>query len=165
MSNSVRTAVLTPVSILRTTATVFPQHVLVVSDTFYKLSQAYEAHERALSWEKSPRAWSVNVRAIEMYNSLVPAPASSEFPTDGLRGALLNELLELRAEKKMLSLNRCVTIPLQGFSDVEFSNILHKTSSIHLIPADTALVDSPLGLGVRSPPHNDSVDMLALAAV
>ena len=29
--------------------------------------------------------------------------------------------------------------------------------SIHLIPAGTALVDSPLGLGIRSPPHNDSV--------
>ena len=37
------------------------------------------------------------------------------------------------------------------------SNILHKSSSIHLIPAGTALVDSSLGLGVRSPPHNDSV--------
>jgi len=36
MSNPVRTAVLTPVSILRTTATVFAQHALVVSDTFYK---------------------------------------------------------------------------------------------------------------------------------
>ena len=31
MSNPVRTAVLTPVSILRTTKTVFPQHALVVS--------------------------------------------------------------------------------------------------------------------------------------
>jgi len=29
--------------------------------------------------------------------------------------------------------------------------------SIHLIPAGTALVDSPLGLGIGSPPHNDSV--------
>ena len=29
--------------------------------------------------------------------------------------------------------------------------------SIHLIPAGTALVDFPLGLGIRSPPHNDSV--------
>ena len=28
---------------------------------------------------------------------------------------------------------------------------------IHLLPAGTALVDSPLGVGVRSPPHNDSV--------
>jgi len=92
-----------------------------------------------------------------MYNGLVPVPASSEFPTDGLRGALWNELFELRAEKKMSSLNMSVTTPLQGFSDVEFSNILHTPSSIHLIPAGTALVDSPLGLGVRSPPHNDSV--------
>jgi len=145
------------VSTLRTTTTVFPQHALVVSDTFYKLSQAYEAHERALLWETSPRAWSADVRAIEMYNGLIPVPASSGFPADGLRGALLNELLELRAEKKMLSLNISVTTLLQGFSDVEFSNILHKPSSIHFIPAGTALVDSLLGLGVRSPPHNDSV--------
>jgi len=35
MSNPVRTAVLTPVSILHTTATVFPQHALVVSDIFF----------------------------------------------------------------------------------------------------------------------------------
>ena len=123
------------------------------------MSEAYEAHERALSWETSPRAWSANVRAIQMYNGVIPVPASSEFPADGssLRGALLNELLELRAEKKMSSLNISVTTPLQGFSNVEFSNILHKPSSIHLIPAGMALVNSPLGLGVRSPPHNDSV--------
>ena len=63
------------------------------------------------------------MRAIEIYNGLVPVPASSEFPTDGLRGALLNELLELRAEKKMSSLNISVTTPLQGFSDVEFMKI------------------------------------------
>jgi len=92
-----------------------------------------------------------------MYNGLIPVPASSGFPADGLRGALSNELLEFRAEKKMTSLNITVTTPLQGFSDDEFSNILHKPSSIHLIPASTALVDSPLRLGVRSPPHNDSV--------
>jgi len=64
---------------------------------------------------------------------------------------------KLRAEKQMSSLNISVTTPLQGFSDDEFSNILHKPSSIHLISAGTALVHSPLGLGVRSPPHNDSV--------
>jgi len=87
-----------------------------------------------------------------MYNSLIPVPASSEFPADGLRCALLNEVLKLRAEKKMSSLNISVTTPLQSFSDVEFSNMLHKPSSIHLIPTGTALVDSPLGLGVRSPP-------------
>jgi len=57
----------------------------------------------------------------------------------------------------MSSLNISVTTLLQGFSDVEFSNILHKPSSIHLIPAGTALVDSLLGLGVRSRLHNDSV--------
>ena len=122
-----------------------------MSDTFFKLSQAYEAHERALSWETSLRAWSANVRAIEMYNSLIPVPASLGFPVDGLRGALLNELLELWAEKKMASLNISITTPPQGFSNLEFSNILHNPSSIHLTPAGTALVDSSLGLGVRSP--------------
>ena len=105
-----------------------------------------------MSWETSPRAWSANVRAIEMYNSLIPVPTSSDLPVDGLRGARLNELLQSRAEKKTSSLNISVTTPLQSFSDVEFSNMLHKPSSIHLIPTGTALVDSPLGLGVRSPP-------------
>jgi len=51
----------------------------------------------------------------------------------------------------MSFLNISVTTPLQGFSNDEFSNILHNPSSIHLTPAGTALVDSPLGLGVRSP--------------
>jgi len=74
-----------------------------------------------------------------------------------LRGARLNELLELRAEKKMLSVNISVTTPLQGSSGDGISKVLHQPSSIHLIPAGTALVDSPLGLGIRSPPHNDSV--------
>ena len=54
LSSHPSSAVLTPVSILRTTKTVFPQHALV--ETYFKLSQAYEAHERALSWETSPRA-------------------------------------------------------------------------------------------------------------
>jgi hypothetical protein len=82
-------------------------------------------------------------------------------PVDGLRGAWLNEILQLRAEKKMSSLNIFVTTPLQGSSPNGISNILHQPSSIHFISAGisagTALVDSPLGLGVRSPPHNDSV--------
>jgi len=150
-------AVVNPVSILRTNKTIFSQHALEVSDTCFELSHAYEAYERALSWETSPRAWSANVRAIEMYNGLTPVPTSSDMPVDGLRGARLNELLQLRAEKKMSSLNISVTTPLQGSSDDGISNILHQPSSIHLIPAGTALVDSPLGLGVRSPPHNDSV--------
>ena len=125
--------------------------------TYFELSQAYKGHERALSWETSPRAWLANVRAIEMENGLIPVPASSGFPDDGLRGARLNELLELRAEKKMSSWNISVTTPLEGSSDDGISNILHQPLSIHLIPAGTALVDSPLGLGIRSPPHNDSV--------
>jgi len=91
-----------------------------------------------------------------MENGLIPVPASSGFGV-GLRGARLNELLELRAEKKMSSWNISVTTPLEGSSDDGISNILHQPSSIHLIPAGTALVDSSLGLGIRSPPHNDSV--------
>ena len=67
--------------------TVFPQHARVVSDTYFELSQAYEAHERALSWETSPRAWLANVRAIEMYHDLIPGPTSSDMPVHGLRGA------------------------------------------------------------------------------
>ena len=43
------------------------------------------------------------MRAIEMYNGLIPVPASLGFPVDGLRGARLHELLELRAEMKMSS--------------------------------------------------------------
>jgi len=140
------------VSILRTTKTVLPQHALV--ETYFKLSQAYQAHERALSWETSraQRAWLANVRAIEMYNGLIPVPASSGFSV-GLRGACLNELLELRAQKKMSSCSISVTTPLEGSSDDGISNILHQPSSIHLIPAGTALVNSPLGLGIRSPPQ------------
>jgi len=46
---------------------------------------------------------------------------------------------------------------LEGSSDDGISNILHQPLSIQLIPAGTALVNSPLGLGIRSPQHNDSV--------
>jgi len=74
-----------------------------------------------------------------------------------LRGARLNELFELRTEKKMSSWNISVTTPLESSSNDGISNILHQPLSIHLIPAGTTLADSPLGLGVRSPPHNDSV--------
>ena len=91
---------------------------------------------------------------------LIPVPASSGLPVDALRGARLNELLELRAENKMSSRNSSVTTPLEGSiesSDDGISNILHSPLSIRLIPAGTALVDSPLGLAIRSPPHKDSV--------
>jgi len=81
------------------------------------------AHQRALSWETSPRAWLANVRTIEVYNGLIPVPASWGFPVDGLRGARLNELLELRAEKKMSSWNISVTTPHAGSSDDGISNI------------------------------------------
>jgi len=47
LSSHPSSAVLTPVFILRITKTVFLQHALV--ETYFKLSQAYEAHERALS--------------------------------------------------------------------------------------------------------------------
>jgi len=92
-----------------------------------------------------------------MENGLIPVPASLGFPVDGLRGARLNELLELRAKKKMSSWNFSVTAPHEGSSDDGISNILHSPLSIHLILAGTALVNSPSGLGIRSPPHNDSV--------
>jgi len=93
-----------------------------------------------------------------MYNGLIPVPESSCMPVNGLRGARLNELLELRDEKEMLSVNISVTIPLKGSSDDGISKFLHQPASIHLIPAGTALVESPLGLGtIRSPPHKDSV--------
>jgi len=110
-----------------------------------------------LSWETSPRAWLANVRAIEMYNGLIPVPESSGMPVNGLRGTRSNELLELRAEEKMSSLLISVTTPLEGSSDDGITSILRQPSSIHLILAGTALVNSPLGLGIRSPPHNDSV--------
>ena len=61
------------------------------------------------------------------------------------------------AEKKMSSVKISVTTPLEGSCDDGISKVLNQPSSIHLIPAGTALVDSPLGLGIRSPPHNDSV--------
>ena len=57
----------------------------------------------------------------------------------------------------MLSVNISVTTPLQGSSGDGISKVLHQPSSIHLIPAGTALFDSPSGLGIRSPPHNDLV--------
>jgi len=107
-----------------------------------------------------------------MYNSFRPVP--------GLRGAQLNELLELHAEKniraeKKMSLMTPSGMPLiEGLSDDEMSelialhkekklclssvsstNILHQLSSIHLIPAGTTLVDCPLGLGIHSLAHND----------
>ena len=85
-------------SILRTTKTVFPQHALVVSDT---LSQAHEAHERAVSWETSPRAWLSNVRVIEMYNGLIPVPDFSGAPIDDLTEDDMSELLALRKEKEL----------------------------------------------------------------
>jgi len=43
------------VSILRP-STIFAERAPMVTDTHFELSQAYEAHERALSWETSPRA-------------------------------------------------------------------------------------------------------------
>jgi len=76
------------------------------------------------------------VRAIEMENGLIPVPASSGFSV-GLRGARLNELLELRAENKMSSWNISVMTPFEGSSDDSISNILHQPLSIHLIPAGT----------------------------
>jgi len=96
-----------------------------------------------------------------MEKGLIPVLAFSGVSV-GLRGARLNELLELRAEKKMSSWNISVTNPLEGSSDDDISIILHQPSSINLIPAGTALVDSPLGLGIHSLPHNDSVEYVRI---
>jgi len=63
------------VSILRP-STIFAQHAPMVSDTNFELSQAYEAHERAVSWETSPRVWQANVLSIETYNGPRPVPES-----------------------------------------------------------------------------------------
>ena len=69
-------------------------------DTF-QLSQAHEAHERAVSWETSPRAWLSNVRAIEIYDGLLPVPDFSGVPIDGLTEDEMSELLALRKEKEL----------------------------------------------------------------
>ena len=146
------------------------------SNTYFELSQAYEAHERALSWETSSHVWSASVRTIEMYHGLIPVPDYLGEPVSGLRRTHLNELLELRAEKKDVIHNSLCHAQLEGLSDDEISelitlrkekrlclssvsstNILHQSSSIHLIPAGTALVNSLVRLGIRCPPHNDSV--------
>ena len=116
------------------------------------------------------------MRAIEIYNGWIPVPDSWGVPVNGLHDTRLNELHQLRADKKMSSINLSVTPPLESLSDDETSelitlhkekklclsslsstNILHQPSSIHRIPAGIAPVDSPLGIGIRSPPHNDSV--------
>jgi hypothetical protein len=92
----------------------------------------------------------------------------------GQNGAQLSELLELRAEKKMSLITPCVTPQIEGLSDDEMSELialcqekklcLSSVSSTnvlypghYLTPAGTAFVGSPLGLGIRSPAHNDSV--------
>ena len=82
------------VSILRTNNTIFPQHALVVSDTF-DLSQAHEAHERAVSWETSPRAWVSNVFAIEIKNGLRDLSGA---PIYNFTEDDMSELLTLRKE-------------------------------------------------------------------
>jgi len=96
----------TPQSTLRPNSlnrTVLQQRALVVSDTHVQLSRAYEAHERAVSWETSSCAWLANVCSIEIYLSLRPLPESFSEPVCGICRAQLNELLEMCAEKKMHS--------------------------------------------------------------
>jgi len=137
---------------LCTNKTVFPQHALVVSDTYFQLSQAYEAHECALSWETSSRAWLANVRSIEMYNSVLPVPDSLGEPVSRLRGAHLNELHELCAQNILLNL-----FAMPEIANLKSKNVLHHSASIHLIPAGIELISSPLGLGILSPAHDDSV--------
>ena len=59
--------------------------------------------------------------------------------------ARLNDLLELRAEKKMSSVHISVTTQLEGSSDDGISKVLYQPLSIHLIPAGAALVNSLFG--------------------
>jgi len=61
-------------------------------------------------WETSPRAWLENVRSIEMYHGLRPFCE----PVNGMHSAQLNELLELRFEKKKSLLNFIVAAPIEG---------------------------------------------------
>jgi len=81
-------------------------HVYV--DTYFEVSQAYQAHERALLWETSSHAWLANVRAIEIsrynLNSLISVSISVGVPVNGLHDTRFNELLQLRAEKKISSI-------------------------------------------------------------
>jgi len=77
-----------------------------------------------------------NVRTIELYNGLIPMPESFGEPVYGVRGAQLNELLELRAQKKM-TLNEkirteknmslitpSVTPPIEVLSDAEMNELI-----------------------------------------
>jgi len=92
-----------------------------------------------------------------MYHGLIPVPTSPDMPVDGLRGARLNELPQLHAEKKMSSSNISVTTPLQGSSDHGISNILPPTFVDSFNSGRHRACRLPLGLGIRSSPHNDSV--------
>jgi len=78
-------------------STIFAERAPMVPDTNFEMNQAYEANERAVPWETSPRAWQVNVLSIEIYNGRRPVLESFCEPVDGLRGAQLNDLLVLRA--------------------------------------------------------------------
>jgi len=105
------------VSILRP-STIFAKRAPMVSETNFEQGQAYDAHERAVSCETSPRAWRANVRSIEIYIGLTPVPEYFCEPVDGLRGAQLKELLELGAEKNMSLITPSVTPPIEGLSDM-----------------------------------------------
>ena len=64
------------------------------------------------------------MRAIEIYNGWIPVPDSWGVPVNGLHDTRLNELLQLRADKKMLSINLSVTPPLESLSDDETSELI-----------------------------------------
>ena len=86
----------------------------MILDSNFQLSQAFEAHEHAVSWETFPRAWRANVHYVEMYNGLKPVPESFCKPVDGLSGDKLNELLGLCAAKKMSLMTSFVTPPIES---------------------------------------------------
>jgi len=69
---------------------------------------------------------------------------------EGFSNVEMSQLFELRNEKKL------------SLSGVSPTTILHQPFSIHLIPAGSAPIDSPLVLGIRCPTHDDSVTYLRI---
>ena len=64
------------------------------------------------------------------------------------------------ALKKKLNLS--VMPEIETFNS---KNVLHYSVSILLIPAGSELINSPLGLGILSPAHNNSVLMIAFITI
>jgi hypothetical protein len=116
------------------------------SDRNFQLSQAYEALERAMSWETSPSAWWANVLSIEMYHGLRLVV--------GQHGAQLSELLELRAEKKMSLITPSVTPQIEGLSDDEMSELItlcqEKKLCLSSVSSMEIIIDLPIGFPINN---------------